>query len=61
MPPKKEKVTPKSKAEKNKPKTKAEKQAELKKIRDKKANKLALVGGTLPNSNNDKPKGVKKK
>lgn len=61
MPPKKEKVIPKTKAEKNKPKTKADKEAERKKTKDKKAAKLAATGGTVPNANNDKPKNPKKK
>jgi hypothetical protein len=59
MPPKSK--VPKSKAEKNKPKSKADKEAERKKRKDKEAAKLAAAGGTVPNSNNDKPKGGKKK
>lgn len=50
-------MPPKTKAEKNKPKTKADKAAERKKMKDKKAAKLAASGSAMPN--NDKPKKKK--
>lgn len=54
-------MPPKIKVDKNKPKTKADKAAQRKKAKEKQAAKLAALGGTAPNSNNDKAKNPKKK